>query len=555
MWRRSTAKKTRHNEQGMTLPEVLITLVLLGTITGALFTSLSFISKTSDPTEGQIAEAGDIKFLQTYLPADLNSATTSDVDPLAQPMTGETLPGTNVLSLTRVQGGATIVTSYRYVQQGQRWTLVRHEKGNPANSGRKTTVTVADELAGPPATWNASTAPTHAAVVRARVPSATLPVGADVEVRFKSGNVFVTGGTGLASEETLPPFGFRGPGADAAPPSRCGGTITLVLDNSGSIDATELQLMKNAATSFITGFTGTPTFMSVVRFDAKAANVYPTSPAGSYTSLLTASPQVTAMKNAVAAISRGGGTNWEDGLWRAYRQSDGTPREEPPGLVVFLTDGDPTYKRGPSGTGVSTSASEGTLLAEAQANYGRGLGGQVVGILVGNQANGTTSVNQMKQVVGPVEWNKQTPGNAASANLFRPTDFAAIGGVFSSIRAGQCGGTITVQKAIEVNGTLSDPTETWWYSSETGAKSFDPLADDSITFDYSFTAPNPTGKHWVEIIESPIPGYTLNRVECLVNGLPAPAADVQMSAPGTPGVRVNLAPADAASCTFITRPA
>jgi hypothetical protein len=179
----------------MTLPEVLISLVLLGTITGALLTSMSVIDKTVPRTESAIAESGDIKFLQTYLPNDLNSATTSDTNPLAQPIPGQTLPGTSVLALTRVTNGVTVRTNYRYVQSGGRWTMVRHEVGNPINGGVLSTVTVADELAEPGPNWTASTKPEHAAVVRQRVPGSVLPVGADVEVRFRSGNIFTTGGT------------------------------------------------------------------------------------------------------------------------------------------------------------------------------------------------------------------------------------------------------------------------------------------------------------------------------------------------------------------------
>ena len=57
----------------------------------------------------------------------------------------------------------------------------------------------------------------------------------------------------------------------SAPPSRCGGTITLVLDTSGSVPQNNggIQL-ENAATEFIDLFTGTPVRMNVVGFDRAA---------------------------------------------------------------------------------------------------------------------------------------------------------------------------------------------------------------------------------------------------------------------------------------------
>ena len=38
-------------------------------------------------------------------------------------------------------------------------------------------------------------------------------------------------------------------------------------------------------------------------------------------------------------------TNWEDGLFRTFKNSDGTNYRSLPGLVVFFTDGVPTMSR------------------------------------------------------------------------------------------------------------------------------------------------------------------------------------------------------------------
>jgi prepilin-type N-terminal cleavage/methylation domain-containing protein len=553
MFSRNSAKQRRLNEQGMTLPEVLIALVLLGTITGALMSSLSIIDKTANPTEARVAESGDIKFLQTYIPHDINSATVSDTNPLAQPIAGQTLPGTNVLALTRLESGATVLTSYRYQLVGQRWTLVRYEAGNPMNGGSLTSVTMADELAEPPAGWTPDTPPAHAAVLRQRVPGMILPVGADLEVKFRSGRTFSTGGTGLAAEDHLPPFGFRGPGADQAPPSRCGGPITMVLDISGSIASQNGDGdLKTAANSFVDAFTGTPSSMSVFTFGTDAAALYPANNNGGYIDLLSPNPDITAMKNAINGLTFPGWTNWEDGLFRAFRLDNGQPRSETPGLVVFLTDGQPNQIRNsPYSTG-NTPQAEAVQKALDQANYGRGLGSRLVGIMVGSAASDPSSVANMKQVVGTNSWDGAMPGNAAIAEYYQPAGgaFNQLGPVFRAIMSSQCGGTVTVQKFIDQGGALVDPTQVWWYSTETGANDYEPDIEDSITFDYANFV-NGAARE-VEIIETPNAGFVLDRVECFKGGVAMAPVDYRPLANGVPGVAVKVGPADAVSCNFIS---
>ena len=83
--------------------------------------------------------------------------------------------------------------------------------------------------------------------------------------------MFRTGGAGLSAENQLPTDysgGFTDP---SAPPSRCGGRVALVIDTSGSVPANSGGIpTEQAAVSFIDGFTGTPTTMSINGFDREA---------------------------------------------------------------------------------------------------------------------------------------------------------------------------------------------------------------------------------------------------------------------------------------------
>jgi prepilin-type N-terminal cleavage/methylation domain-containing protein len=543
--------KQARNENGMTLPEVLVSTVVMGTIMAGLLSALSVVTRVAGPTTDRLEESGDIKFLQTYIPYDLSSATIINVEPVAQPLPGLTLAGTNVLALSRVEAGATVLIDYRYEQINGTWYLVRYEVGDPTNGGVLTRVLVADAVAVPPADWSFDEKPVHAAAIISRNPNILLPIGADMLVTFESGETFASGGTGLASEEHLPPYGSRGPGAEIAPASRCGGTITLVLDNSGSIaDQNGDDALKSAAVSFVDAFTGTPSKMSVFKFSSTAAPLYPTGTTGAYVDLLSPSSQITSMKSAINSLTFSGYTNWEDGLYRAYRLSTGNPRPELSDLVVFLTDGDPNTIRGGSAGGASSTTA--TSKALDQANYGRGLGSRVIGVLVGDTATVTASVNRLKTVVGTTVWNGSVPGNADIAQYYSPSGgaFGNLGPVFKAIMAGECGGTVTVQKFIEdAGGNQSAPTGSTWFTSETGVLEFDPTLDDSVTFDYAFPA---TVAREVQIVEDPLPGFTLNRVDCMKNGVAMPGADVRMAPAGTPGVIVKVGPSDAISCSFIS---
>jgi hypothetical protein len=389
------------------------------------------------------------------------------------------------------------------------------------------------------------------------------PIGEDIDVTFASGEVFTTGGAGLSSEDQLPTNYSGGIVDPAAPPSRCGGTVTIVLDTSSSVPSQNGQTAPvNAALGFIDAYTGTPTFMRIVGFDVSAYSYYPTT-AGQYVNILNPSTSLTAMRNKVDAQDTsagrwGGGTNWEDGLWQAFRTTAGTPFAQLPELVVFVSDGEPNRNRtNLPNDGDTRYNSTDLSRAVTAANYGRGTGARVVGVLVGNDAS-TTNQDRMRNVVGPITWNGSGPtnlGNAAAADFFLPANsasFAQLGNVLRAISAAQCGGTVTVQKRIEVNGSLVDATGVWNYTTDVGVRELDHSTSSSITFDYTFASG--TTSRVVRIGETPVSGYTFVRAECSSGGVPLPAGRIADPTDGTSGVVVTLTPDEAVSCLMISRP-
>ena len=315
-------------------------------ISGILIVSISMAFTTVLRTQAQatdrLAESKDITFVQTWLPVDLSSvldtySTVSESELLASlaafnpPMAySATLPGVNVLTVIRPDleagAGSYYLVAYRYHEVDGKWQISRFEIRNPGTAAEVVkTVGVAHEIPAPPADWDPLTEkPTFAVEVTSRNQVILRPIGEDVTVNFESGNEFRTGGAGLSAENQLPTDysgGFTDP---SAPPSRCGGRVALVIDTSGSVPQNGGGIpTETAAVSFIDGFTGTPTTMSINGFDREAYGmIWDTSqPAGSvqrgssngtrapFVSLLNPSPAVDTMKKRITDLDN------LDGAW------------------------------------------------------------------------------------------------------------------------------------------------------------------------------------------------------------------------------------------------
>ena len=553
----------------MTLVELLITVTILGIIMTSLSAAMIVILRSERPIKDHLSESKDITFLQAWIPNDLASASSRNIDPLYQPSSRTTLPGTTVLTLDRADISTSGITtsyivSYRYVSVGDEWQLQRYEIRKVGLATQTITkVGVAHQLASPPPTWNPTQSPVHAVSVTSRNQVVLRPIGEDVQVTFGSGEEFTTGGAGLSSQDQLPTDYTGGIIDPSAPPTRCGGTVTVVLDTSSSIPAQggDTSLV-NAALGFIDAFSGTPTYLRIVGFDVSAYSYYPTT-AGQYVNILNPTAALTAMRTKVdnqdlSTARWGSGTNWEDGLWQAFRSTAGTAFSQLPELVVFISDGEPNRNRtNTPNDGDARFNTTDLSRAVTAANYGRGTGARIVGILVGSDAS-TTNQGRMKSVVGNVVWNgtgATNPGNAAAADFFLPANsasFAQLGNVLRSISAAVCGGTITVQKRIEQAGLLSEATGTWSYTTDVGVRDLDTSQSSSATFDFTF--PNSTTTRTVQITETPKSGYTFLRAECSSSGIALPASRLRAPTDGSPGVIVTLTPDEAVSCLMVSRP-
>lgn len=597
--RRDGRRRPPGDDTGFTLVEVLITTVLMAIVTSAIAAVSITVMRNEAPTLSRVAESNDISFLQGTVPADLRAATAHDTSPTYQPA-GQPLPGTNVLTINRDTATGPLIVSYRYVLVGNKWQLVRYEVRNAGTASEMIERTgAAQDLAPPPAGWTPDQPATHAASATVRTPTANAGSGLDLAVVFPTGKTFSTGGAGPSPLSELPTDYSGGIADGNSPRSRCGGTMTLVLDTSLSVPMQFGGLaLESAATGFIDAFVGTPTSLSVLGFDRRAYVMSPSTGFGQYIDLLNPSAVIDAAKARIVALDDRdgtglvqsdpngdgihwnqtnwshngrtvwGGTNWEDALWMPFRSAAGTMHDQTPDLVVFITDGDPNRNRSQlSGYNdedtLGSTAPDGidpadVSLAVDAANVGRDTGARVIGVMVGRSATNPASVARLQQVAGPVLWNGTSAtdlGNADVADVFIPAggSFSNLGPTLRAIMASQCGGTVTVQKRIETPaGELIEPTQPWSFTAGASVITLDPDRESSITFDFPFEGGSQTRS--VTITETPDTGFVFSRVECTKAGNPLAPGVQSTPAGGVPGATLSLRADDAISCVFISRP-
>lgn len=211
----------------------------------------------------------------------------------------------------------------------------------------------------------------------------------------------------------------------------CGLDIALVIDSSGSIGS-NMTTMKNAFKSFVDALSGTPTQFSVTEFDTN-----------SYTPLDFTS-DVNAIKSAIDGAFAGGGTNWKEGIATARGTFD--PRTNKPNLIIFASDGNPTF---PS-CGGSSSCQADVDAAVIEANIAKSLPLSIRMLVLGITGDQGLNTDNLKAISGP---NMNT-GDVLTSDVIT-TDFNGLATQLANFAKATCGGTITVNKYI---GSVSEST-------------------------------------------------------------------------------------------------
>jgi hypothetical protein len=357
----------------MTLPEVLIVITMMGLIAAVLSTAITVTIRQSASTEGRANVARAETAIDTWLPADLASTDVNnttlpavDLDPAATPCGncgGIDLSGANALQLAWETDGVVTRVQYQYIQVGEEWQMQRIvcEGTNPCRMS-----VMLHDLEGPPdpATFD-PTVDRPVWVMDVAVP--TDPAGLELSDNARRIVVTVDGGgenegaggglnsvsltAGGQSTENIDADDFTVPSFVRAK-SRCGGPVTLVVDDSGSIGGNVNSVVKPGVKAFIEAFRGTPTQIQLVQFSSQAQTIGPnnaeTSSNGGWHRYIdmTNDAQVDALKSAVdSSLVASGGTNWEEAFFHTFKESDGTTAATVPNRIVFFTDGIPTRNR------------------------------------------------------------------------------------------------------------------------------------------------------------------------------------------------------------------
>lgn len=408
-------------DRGMTLPEVLIAVTMLGLIVAVLSSAVIVTLRQQDQTEGRFNVAQAEQSIDLWMPADLTSAHTVSTDPAASPCppTGTTgcpgvgglAAGSNALLVTWFvdtgSDGSGMLTNVSYhfapADDGVTYELTRveciapgtrDESGVPVVSGGWSCSSLV-VLRSLPNTADADGVPVPFVpgvtepwwVIRVTNPLAPDAVGgADEWLGACSGQeknacrVIVTidgGGSGSGAagglnrvsitaggttREEIPATSTVGAPMFLAAKSRCGGPITLIVDESYSIQLVpdlgdQFPTVRNAVSQFVNALIGTPVQIQIVTFDGKSRVLGAPGQWHRYFDM-TNPDDVAALQAAVpdikaAGAGGGGNTNWEEALFRTFYKQTGEKltASELPKTVVFFTDGIPTHGRYHSGSG------------------------------------------------------------------------------------------------------------------------------------------------------------------------------------------------------------
>lgn len=220
------------------------------------------------------------------------------------------------------------------------------------------------------------------------------------------------------------------------PGPSCGADVVMVVDSSGSVDETELGLMRDAFSDFVDGFLPqTPTQMAVVDFSRKAKV------------LQGFSSDIDALNVALGNLKSGGRTNWQDGLLKARNLF---PHRDSPDLIVFASDGRPNMNNDSD----DFDRQAGLAAAVVEADAAKAAGARIVAIGIGNHLR------------------RDNLEAIASSNAdVHTTDFETLAATLGTLAGELCGGTIVATKLMDADGDLGTtddqtPVEGWTFTAD-----------------------------------------------------------------------------------------
>lgn len=285
--------------------------------------------------------------------------------------------------------------------------------------------------------------------------------------------VITAGSTKLVND--LDPASMDGAPSFGAMRSRCGGNFGLIVDASNSIGG-ELPNIKTGLLKFVESFQGTPIKIQLVTFNDRGWIIGGANGSRDvrwYDMLVET--DVSALKSGINGITLRYGTNYEEGLFRMFRNNDGTQQTVIADTVLFFTDGavhgnrswtnangrtwdstaaplNPPIQGSTKVTTMDNTWSE--FRARYIANLYRDITTRFIGVGVGivtQNANYSKSIAQMVSGTNTgIPATTDATGaytNAATANFYKLPQWERFADALEAVALSKCGGTLTVQTA------------------------------------------------------------------------------------------------------------
>lgn len=410
----SDHRPSRRRDAGFSLPELLITIVVMGLVFGVISGTLIVTMRQQPATEGRLNVARAEQNVSMWIPSDLASASAVTTDPAASPC-GDSCPPDLLLGLgssammvswaIELPDGTVVTTNvgYHFLPVTDdvgnvTYELVRVQCTSSGAGWSCNTITLMTDLPGPPGgetfvpgvtrpTWviqvSQPLAPDATSEEQVAQPSTTFDARRVIVTINGGGPTAGAGGgvnqisitAGGTVRNEIDSSSLQGVPSFVEARSRCGGTMTLVVDESNSIGSAITQV-RNAVRSFVETLAGTPVRLQIVGFHTQSRIIgggsdwtryYDMLEPADVAALVAAVPQLQGSWTATSA--RSGGTNWEDALFRTFLTPTGQLQQNLPDTVVFFTDGVPTYSRldDPAYPAAVTRGSPGVLTGDPAA--------------------------------------------------------------------------------------------------------------------------------------------------------------------------------------------
>lgn len=385
--------------------------------------------------------------------------------------------------------------------------------------------------------------------------------GSETEfIRYNSGEI-TSGGRTSSRIKELPGSARSWPNVRDNPkaPQKCGINMAVVYDLSGSVTdpsndtkPTMLSKYKAAGKQFVDALTGTPSKISLHTFASSApAQNSEGSTSNNATMPLTPVAQKADAEKLKSKIdgfgkskdSNGRGTNWDRGLAQVGTNYD---------VVLFLTDGDPTFygvgdKTGGSagGSGNSTSLRE---VEEAihSANKLKASNAKVIAVGIGSGIDSAAGKQRLELISG--------------TNDFFTSGFDTLGKELTNLATKDCNGTVTVVKSIQDAAGNVTAGANWEFGTttdgvaiESGSKSGFANNDGALNFKVNY--PAGANSKTVTIAEKQQDGFELVKqsgVNAVCTNL-ATQKTVAVSSSGALGFTVDVPQADPITCSVINK--